>query len=140
MRTFNIPWLGLGAGLALLACKGPSSVAQPIAVPADSMPNAVADDDHAVPSMSEGGVSTQPYTIDGTVQQVTGRSVLIRSDEVGTRQVLVNRHTDIALDGHPAALSDVRPGMRVRAAYGSTGVAYSLQAGEGATPRDDRRG
>ncbi len=131
--------LALTAALGLLACRTSSSIAPPVPAPGDSFPIAFTDDENAVRSMAEGGQSDQPYVMDGTVQELTAHTILIWSDELGGKQLYVNPHTDITVDGEPAALSDVRPGMPIRAAYSPTKVAWALQAGQGATPDDARQ-
>ncbi len=73
------------------------------------------------------------------MRELTPHTVLIWSDERGGKQLYVNPHTEITVDGKPAALSDLRPGMPIRVAYSATKVAWALQAGEGATPNDARR-
>jgi hypothetical protein len=131
--------LALAAGLTLLACQTMTPQLGPMSAPAEAYPNAVTDDDTVPRSMAEGGQSDQPYVLDGTVQSLTEHSILIEVDDLGNKQLFVNRRTKITVDGKPAALSDIRPGTRIRAAYSPTRVAWALQAGEGATPRDQRR-
>jgi hypothetical protein len=139
MRLWRTPGrLGIAAILAVTACGTTTPRLVPQIAPGDSYPNAVADDGNIVRSMSEGGQSNLPYVLDGTVEYVTEHSLLIRSDELGVEHLFVTRDTRVTLDGKPAAFSRIRPGTRIRAAYGPTGLAWALQAGRGAT--DDRSG
>ncbi len=132
MHTWtDLRWLALAAGLAILGCEGTTPHLDPLFGPGEAYPNAVTDDGDIKRSMAEGGQSDQPYVVDGTVQSLTAHTVLIETNQVGNRQLLVNRHTEITVDGKPAAFSAIRPGTRIRAAYGLADVAYALQAGQG---------
>ena len=134
--------LALAMGLAILGCRAvaPPHWFVPVPLPAEAFPNAVTDDGNAVRSMSEGGQSDQPYVVDGTVELLTEHSLVIQTDELGQTHLYVNRHTEITLDRRPARLADLRPGVRIRAAYSPTHLAWALQAGEGATSDDAPRG
>lgn len=120
------------AALLVAACTTTRYPPVGVAGPADGLPNAVSDDGNPAISMSEGGPSTLPYVVDGEVTEVTAHTVSIRSSELGDRWLTVPTRTPVTLDGRPAHLSQLRPGMPLRAAYSATGVAQALQAGKGA--------
>ncbi len=131
MNTFTGGGFVLAAALTVAAPYPRGSFVGPAFEPGDGMPNAVVDDGRAVHSMAEGGTAVQPFVVDGTVQQVTEHSVLVESRGLGGEHLYVSRHTAITLDGRDASLAELRPGMRIRAAYRAAGTAQALEAEDG---------
>jgi hypothetical protein len=122
------------AALTGVACTTPAAPGLAFG-PAEGLPNAVADDGNIVQDMAEGGVSSRPYVLDGTVQEVFTRSILIQS-EVGSRHLRVTDRTEITRDGETVTLDQIQPGSLIRASYGPTRVAQALDVGPSAV--DDR--
>ncbi len=116
------------AALLSTACAGPASLGV-MGGPAAGLQNAAADDGNIVQSIGEGGVPTQPYVLDGTVNAVFSRSLIVQS-ELGYRQVWTTAGTTITVDGAEATLAEVKPGAPIRVAYNVTGLARDIDVGE----------
>ena len=55
--------------------------------------------------------ATATVTVQGVVQSVSGSAVVVRQLDGSTVSVGISRNTHITVDGHPAKVSDVKPGF-----------------------------